>query len=495
MPSRFVLAAGWAVASLAGCTHPVSFPAEPLAEAPPGLPAGAKAYDTDGDGAADFGAIAGRDGRIDRLAFLARGAARPEIVDLDSVDARQCRHLVIILDGFGFDVVKAFYDSGHLRMFHPPSRVIAPYPTLTDPSMEDLLGLAPARAFEAEYYDRGGSAVAGGANSYLGGANMPYNDALDYRAGTMDDALTYVYPRWVFRKELASIKRLFDRRQSRQLLAYIVSSAGMGTRFGAEGQREVLGQVERLVLHVLQETRGMTKVTLLADHGHSYTPATRIPLEEYLKGRGWRLSDTLRGPGDVAYIRFGLLTYASFATQSPERLAEDLAAFDGVEIATFAAGNDVVVLGPAGAAAVIGHKHGRHSYRPRQGDPLKLKGILAGLKADADGCYDANELLRATVLHEYPAPLERLWRAHFALVENPPDVIVSLADRYFSGSKTFAGFTDVASTHGGLNRGNSTTFILSSIAPLPPLLRGREVPAAMARITGESWPAKKEALR
>jgi len=155
---------------------------------------------------------------------------------------------------------------------------------------------------------------------------------------------------------------------------------------------------------------------------------------------------------------------------------------------SFARDDAVVVLSAAGGRAVIRRRNGRFSYEATQGDPLKLAPLLAGLKADEHGAYDADALLAATVDHEYPAPLQRLWRAHFALVENPPDVIASLANRWHSGASSFGGAVDMASTHGGLNRTNSVTFILSTAGPLPPVLRSRDIPKALGALFGRPFP-------
>lgn len=474
------------VVASSGCGGGVTFPAE-------SMPSPAyRAYDTNGTGQADFFLLAGPDGRVDHILYDTTGDGKwDQVVSLDAIPFARCRHLVIILDGFGYDVVKEFYDAGGLRMFHPPSKLVAPYPTLTDPALEDAFGYMPCRGFEAKYYDRRKNKVVGGAGSYLRGDNEPYNRLLNYRADTIMDAVGYVYPWSVFGKETNDAKRLFDRAKTRELLAYFVSSAGVSTRQGAAGQQKCLRRIERMVLQVLHETRGLVKVTILSDHGHSYTPGTRIDIEGHLKTRGWRLTGSLRGERDVAFIRFGLLTYASFSTRSPEALAEDLVELEGVELASFAYKDMVIVLAPGGARAIIRGRHGRYAYTPVNGDPLDLTSVLADVQADADGYYDADALLRATVHHRWPAPLQRLCRAHFGLVENPPDVIVSLADRFYTGSKGFAGSVTVASTHGGLNRRNSVTFIMSTAGKLPGVMRSRDIPQNMRKLTGEPFPSRK----
>ncbi|MBI5723495.1 MAG: hypothetical protein HZA50_06015 [Planctomycetes bacterium] len=503
----------FALVLAAGCQKPVHFPAESMQQ--DAASAGAlRAYDTDGNGKADFYMFADSSGRINRTGFASSGqtsASQPAVVDitdLDSIPPDQCRHLFIILDGFGYDVLKKFYDDGGLRVFYPPSRVIAPYPCLTDLCIEDILGYVPCLAFESLYYDRQTGKTVGGNDYYMAGKNQPYNQLLQYRSDTIWDAIGFIYPQDVFGKELNDLKRVLDRNQTREVRGYMVSSAGISTKFGADGQRKALIQVERLVNQVVRESRGKIKITLAADHGHSYTPSTQIPLDQYLKEKGWRIADRLEKPTDVAYIRYGLETYASFCTQRAAKLAEDLIQAPGVLIASYRDGDSVVVLAkpqppasqaaasqisqptgtPAFDKAVIRCKDSRYSYHPAGGDPLQLSQVLANLKADADGFYDHKSLFEATVMHIYPDSLERLWRAHTSIAQNIPDVIVSLENNFYSGSSSFGGMVKIASTHGSIDRSNSTTFIMSTIGPLPPAMRSANVPENMSKLLGEKWP-------
>jgi len=474
----------------AGCRKPVHFPAQPLAGAA-SAPGVHRAYDTDRDGKADFFLLADASGRAGALGYDHDADGKIDaVVDLDAVKPPHCRHLVIILDGIGYPLVKKYYDAGNLRVFHPPRRVISPYPSMTDPSLEDALGYMPCEAFEAKYFDRRANRLAGGAGAYLAGKNAPYNRLLQYRAGMIWDAIGYVKPWAVFGKEVNDAKRLFDKGRTQEFLAYFVSSAGVGTKSGPEGQRRCLARIEQLVLQVLCETRGLTKVTLLADHGHSGTPARRIGLDKHLKSKGWRLTDRLSGAKDVVCPAFGLVTFASFSTNEPAALARDLVACKGVELASYVDKDAVVVLAP-GQMAMVRRKAGRFRYEPIAGDPLRLKGILAKMPAAPDGYHGAGALVRATATHAYPAPLQRLWRAHFTLVRNPPDVIASLADEFYHGTGSFAGAVNVASTHGGLNYRNSVTFIMSTAGPLPPVMQSKDIPANMRKLMGAPWPAGK----
>jgi len=469
-----------------GCRKPVYFPAVSVTDAAFAATA-FRAYDTDGDGKADFLHFVDAAGRVNRVGYAAGSTSAPEIVDLDKVDFSDCRHLVLILDGFGYDLLKAYYDIGHLRVFHPPSRVVAPYPSMTDLCLVDALGLRRCRGFKAVYFDHDANRIKGGTADYLAGKNEPYSEVLQYRAATLWDAIGYIVPWEVFGKEVNDAKRVFDRNASREVLAYFVSSAGVSTGSGATGQLRCLQRIEQLANQVLWETRGRVKVTLMSDHGHSYTPAEQIQLERHLEGKGWRLRNRLSGPKDVAFVRFGPVTYASFATKSPRELAADVADCEGVELTSYAENDTVVVLGRGGSRATVRRKNDLYAYETLSRDPLDLKEILADLGSDGEGYYDADDLLAATIGHTYPAPLQRLWRTHYGLAENTPDVIASLEDRFYSGAKGFAAVVSIASTHGGLNNTNSVTFIMSTAGPLPPVMRSADVPKHMSKLLGQKW--------
>ena len=477
--------------ALVGCSEPgVTFPVASMDSAAKAVGA-TRAYDTNHDGKADYFLFANDAGRIDRIGYDRTGEQKPtEIIRLDDLPAAQCRHLVLILDGFGYDVIKKFYDGGHLRYCNAPSRVIAPYPDLTDLCLEDAFGFIPCRAFEAQYYDYNANKIAGGSDDYLAGANMPYNHLLDYRAGSLWDALGYVYPSAVFGHEVGQSFRDFAKSQTKEFIAYYVSSAGVGTAQGAEGQIGCLAKVEQLLDEVIWRSRGLTKVTIMADHGHSYTPSARVPFEKLLADKGWRMREKLDQPRDVVQIQFGLETYASFACRERTTLAADLAKVEGVELASYAEGPAVMVLDGKGGKARVHAKGGKYRYEVIVGDPLRLKDALSQVKPDAEGFYDDRAVFDATVGADFPDPLQRLWRAHFALAQNTPDVIVSLANGYFAGSADFAKHVNVASTHGGLGRSNSTTFIMSSAGVLPPTMRSMDIPANLGKVTGQRFPLR-----
>ncbi|MFW5798605.1 MAG: hypothetical protein ACOCXX_03010, partial [Planctomycetota bacterium] len=211
------------MALVVGCDSPVHFPERNLPDAAEAVGA-YSAWDTTGDGLADFFAFTQGNGRIRRVGYDQDEDQRPDVlVDLDEMPVDDCRHIFIILDGVGYDVVKRYYDEGGLRMFHPPTKVIAPYPTLTDLCIEDLLGYIPCQGFESLYYSRKLGRKVGGVLAYIRQDNMPYSRLLDYRAEMFWDGVGYVLPKPAFGKEVNEVKQTIDKAASKETICYLVT--------------------------------------------------------------------------------------------------------------------------------------------------------------------------------------------------------------------------------------------------------------------------------
>jgi len=468
-------------AMLAGCKVPaVTFPDKPVISTP--TTAG---YDTDADGRADFFLLADRpEGRFTRIGYDRSGDGKPDhIVRLNSISPKRSRHLVLVLDGIPFDVAAEFRRAGRLRIFDPPVQMVSPYPVMTDLSLEDVFAFIPCEGTEAQYYHRTKRRVVGGTDDYLAGKNEPFAKIIDYRTDPLNDGLAYLYPTSMFDKELHDAKRVWDRRDDDETILYIVSAAALGSRQGKEGQLYALRRSEQFILQVLHETGGLVKITFLADHGQTNVPCEKADLAGHLRSKGWKLTPAVRGEKDVALVSFGLVTFAALNTRKPAELSDDLLAHEAVTLASYVEGGTVVVRTRDAKATIHSDDGKTFEYKPISGDPLKLAGV-------AKGRVDGRAILKATAAsgHEYPDALYRLWRAHFALMENPPDVIVDLADRYYSGSDSFGGSVKMLSTHGSLNRASTTTFFMTTAGKVAGPLRSEDVPEAFRRIYNRPFP-------
>jgi hypothetical protein len=156
-----------------------------------------------------------------------------------------------------------------------------------------------------------------------------------------------------------------------------------------------------------------------------------------------------------------------------------------------------VAVRSADGQAVVERRGGRYRYRATQGDPLQLLPVFGKLKAegklDADGFAADRPLFEATATHVYPDACNRLWRAFHGLIEDPPDVMADLDWGSYAGAASRAAlYGAAASTHGDLERTSSTGVFLSTIGPMPPALRHRDLTKAMQELTGRPWPEPRQ---
>ncbi|MCX5654120.1 MAG: hypothetical protein NTY65_05675 [Planctomycetota bacterium] len=499
---RLVLVLGaltTAVVIVVGCAGPLRFPEKPLMaeETAAGL---VRAYDTDGDGRADYFTVQDASGRVVRIGYDTKGEGTPtEFVALGAIPLSACRHVIIILDGIGYDTVEAARQEGGLRLFYPPSRLISTFPAMTDLALTDAFSGVTCVGYEVVYYDREKKSIVGGDADYLSLKNESWVSNLAYRAVTVMDPLAYLYPNWAFETELGDFWKVFDRRDRTDVAVYFVGTAGLGTRQGLEGQRKVLAAIDRLAEELVQKSRGLVKVTMMSDHGHTLTPCERIDFRKYFQDHGWRPVNRLQKSRDVVPVEYGIITYAAFNTDDRPDLVAILLEHPGVDLVTYPDGQRVSVE-KKGERASVERRGNQYRYVATAGDPLELAAIIAKMKADgrmdADGFADDRVWFDRTLTHKYPDPLNRLWRAFNGMVEHVPDVIASLKEQYSAGSASRAFWLPyVASTHGDLQRKSATAFIMSTVGPvLPPGAgaRHRDLPALLEKLSGRPWPPTPE---
>ena len=403
-------------------------------------------------------------------------------IDLQTVRSDPgCPHDVILLDGLPYVLVKELYDQGKFRLFYPPSKLITCFPSMTDLAYGDVFTPGELYAYEAVWYDRQQGKVCGGKGDYLAQKNAPWQRYLEYRAAMLLDAVGYLFPNYLFNKEMAGIEKAIDRKQTGTCLTYSVGTATVGTRKGREGLIKCLERVDELCQKLVYERRGRCQITLLADHGHNLAASEYFPISKALKDAAFKVTGKLKTDNDVVVVEFGLVTYSAVYTNRPERVADALIKRNPINLAIYPDSQEknwIVVRSRDGAARITKTDKG-YIYRAEKGDPLLLKGIIEKLtqagKVTAAGEIDDRALFLATVDHEYPDPLARIYRAFNGLVKFPPDLIVTLKDGWFAGASDLAGSVSVESTHGALSGIQSVPFIMSTIEPLPPAIRTTEL--------------------
>ena len=500
-----------------GCSlrQPTSFPVAPVSVEATTDGGTCTVYDTDGDAVGDYAEVASRAGRVVELRFgLGDDDADAETVSRES-SSNRCRKVFIILDSIPFHLVKEAYDSGRFRNFYPPSRVVAPFPVMTDLCLNELFGTSPATAVETEYYD--GTRLYDGWFGYADSDNSKWLSKVDVNVPFSDHGHVYMDAANWFDHELALFEAALAKGDCGETICYSVSTSALGVSLGRDGHVAGLVTLDRFCQALMHRFRGDIEITLISDHGHNLRESRRLDLRRAATALGYRVSPTLRAVGDVVVPEFGLVSCAGVYTKSPERFARDLAAVEGVELVAFRrADGDVGVVDRDGEAVlsvrgttvtndlsvphpsamldeeVLGLKGGAPNgpfafrYKVLRGDPLRLVDSLNRLgndcAIDADDFISDADLRDALSNAYYPDALYRLHRAFHGLVKYTPDVLVSLEDGWYTGSPFMAQFLSAKAIHGNLNENDSFAFVMSTAGPLPATMRMDEVLGQLHRI-------------
>lgn len=447
-------------------------------------------YDSNGDGVADYHERLGPDGRVVLLRFDLNNDGRiDEEVDrtvrrLDA-EAPADRHLLVILDSVPYELVQESYARGRFRLFYPPSRTIAPFPVMTDVALAEFFGTSPSAAIESQYY----------ADSKLRGGYMAYAEErvagewlahVDYHMGFWVHSVAYFWPFTWFDHEMGNIQRQFYKSDANPFVGYAVCTSGLGALYGRDGHQGALVRLDRFCQCVMQRLRGRVQITLMSDHGHYLARSHRIPLPEMLERMGYRVTEKLKGPQDVAFPEFGVVSCAALYTQRPADVARDVVGVDGVEHAAYLSeGGDVVVLGRKGRARISSNSSGL-KYECEYGDPLELVHVFETLRSqgsvDTHGYATDRALFDVTAGHKYPDSLHRLWRAFHGLVDSQPNVLISVQEGRHCGSPFMSNVVDVKAIHGNLRLASSSGFAITTAGALPPVMRIADLRAELVQI-------------
>ncbi len=401
------------------------------------------------------------------------------------------RHIIICVDGVGFSTIQKMRAEGRFKSFGEPSRMISPFPTLTNLSMTDILepaGASETPGYEDSYFDAGANRLRGGVFDRLRGDRFvkgTFRELFDYHPSAVKSGLGYAAPPVsTYFEALSDLVRLRQKAKKARgpvFLAYTGATDSLA-HLGGEGMlRSFLSKLDESITDIVRESEGPVTVTVFSDHGNHFRKYRRADLKGPLRRAGFKFGKGLKGEGRaVVFPQFGLIGCALLFTSEEDerRLAELASKVEGVEFASFEKGGVVHVLGPGGEAT-IERRGERFRYRAASGDPLKLGRVLRDLtesgKADAEGFVNDSDWFDATRDGELPDAVRRVYVGTGGEVGHPANVVVSFKDGYYSGSSTLDLFAFLRATHGNLGREQSFGFVSSTGGSLPPFVRAGDL--------------------
>src|SRR6266516_350936 len=400
------------------------------------------------------------------------------------------RHLIVCVDGVGFSTIEKMRAKGRFRAFAPPSRMISPFPSLTNLSLSEILEPAGARAsagYEDSYFDIEKNSMRGGlVDRFKGGSFIhgTFRELFDYHPSAIKSGLGYALPpvstyveAW---SDIVRLKQKFRSSRAPVFFAYIGSTDSLAHLGGERMLGNFLGQLDDALTNIMAESKGEVRVTIFSDHGNHFTGYRRVSLKEPIRRAGLRLESQVKDDKSVVFPQYGLVGCAMLFTteESEKRVADAVANVRGVDFAAYEHDGVVHVAGHSGGALI--EKQGdRFSYRSDDGDPLGLATALLKLaaegKMDAGGIVSATDWFAATNDARRPDAARRVFEAATNHVRNRASVVVNLEDGYYSGSAFLDVFAILQSTHGSLGREQSTGFLMSTQRGLPGYVRADDL--------------------
>ncbi|HEX8846120.1 MAG TPA: alkaline phosphatase family protein [Pyrinomonadaceae bacterium] len=405
------------------------------------------------------------------------------------------RRLLLCLDGVPYEVLKNAKGRGMFDIFGEPSRLLSPFPTMTNVALSRMLGATAPLGYESLYFDKCAQELRGGVRKYIGWRTpdktpSSYMDELDYQEPLPFEFLVYVAPETIWRADMRRFHDRFRRApQTRDFFAFLKGTDGLMHIRGPKRLTVALNSLDKILKNIHDYCGDETEIVLFSDHGMNLEENRRVNLQTHLRKNGYDVTHNLRG-GDrrgVSVPAFGLCSYVALYCVDEEAAAEvadSLVDLEGVDFSIHRDGERaVLVKGRRGAARIHrqGESEGEIAYRYEQitGDPLELAPIINKLREDGllaqDGyAMDAAWYAR-TSTHLYPDAVANLFQSlHAPRVGHTADVLVSLKDGYYYGDSLFSRLARLAATHGNAMRASSTAFLMSTHRTLPSFVRADE---------------------
>lgn len=405
------------------------------------------------------------------------------------------RRLLLCLDGVPHEVIEAAKGRGLFDAFGAPSRLLSPFPTMTNIALSCMLAATAPLGYESLYFDREARELRGGVRKYIGRrtpdkAPSSYMDRLDYQEPLPFEFLVYVAPEAVWRADMRRFReRFLSAPRDRDYFAFLKGTDGLLHIRGRNRLETALESLDHILKQIRESCGVETEIVLFSDHGMNLQENRRVHLQTHLARNGYTIASHLDRSArrSVAIPAFGLCGYAALYCadeESAPALAEAICSLEGVDFALHRESDEasVIVRGSRGTARILrsqGAACTRFRYEPLTGDPLQLAPVVSALSAEGlldENGYAADDVWYArTAGHLYPDALANLYDSlHTPRVGHTADVLLSLQDGYYYGDSFFSRLVRLAATHGNALRSSTNAFLMSTHRNFPAHVRAAE---------------------
>ena len=380
------------------------------------------------------------------------------------------RRLLLCLDGVPHKLIEAARHRGLFDAFGPPTRLLSPFPTMTNVALSAMFGATPPAGYESLYFDRKAGELRGGIRKYLGRRTpdkipSSYMDDLDYQEPLPFEFLIYVAPEKVWRADMQKFRERFRAAPAdRDYFAFLKATDGLLHSQGPARLNVALESLDKILREIRNHCGSETEIVMFSDHGMNLEENQRVDLVSTLRRRGF----------DVVIPAFGLCSYAAVYCRDNGRIPDVARAsveIPGVDLSVYRDGRDVVIESDRGQAR-IQSEGDAFKYVAATGDPLELDRLKEGLKTDKELVMTDKAWFAGTAGHRYPDAVPNIYKSLFTpRVQHTADILISLKDGYYYGWSPFGRFVRLYATHGNALQSSSNAFLMSTHREFPGFVR------------------------
>ena len=370
------------------------------------------------------------------------------------------RRLLLCLDGVPHKLIEAARHRGLFDAFGPPTRLLSPFPTMTNVALSAMFGATPPAGYESLYFDRTAGELRGGIKKYIGRRTpdkipSSYMEDLDYQEPLPFEFLIYVAPEKVWRADMQRFREKFrSAPQTRDYFAFLKATDGLLHSQGPARLNIALESLDKILKEIQSYCGAETEIVMFSDHGMNLEENRRVDLVSTLRSRGFK----------VVIPAFGLCSYAAIYCREIPEVARAAAEIEGVDFAVYKDGAAVVVDSDRGQARIESSDEGL-KYIATSGDPLALGPFGHEFKTD-------KTWFAQTADHIYPDAVPNIYKSLFTpRVQHTADILISLKDGYYYGWSPFGRFVKLLATHGNALQSSSNAFLMSTHREFPAYVR------------------------
>lgn len=388
-----------------------------------------------------------------------------------SAGVRRPRRLLLCLDGVPHKLIEAARHRGLFDSFGPPTRLLSPFPTMTNVALSAMFGATPPAGYESLYFDRAAGELRGGIRKYLGRRTpdkipSSYMDELDYQEPLPFEFLIYVAPETIWRTDMQKFRERFrNAPQTRDYFAFLKATDGLLHSQGPARLAVALESLDKILKEIQSYCGAETEIVLFSDHGMNLEENKRVPLRSALQRRNL----------EVVIPAFGLCSYIAVYCRDDQRISDVAVAsaeVTGVDFAAYKDGAAVVVESDRGRARIESQGES-FKYSVVTGDPLELSRFGEGFKTD-------KEWFEQTAGHRYPDAVPNIYKSVFTpRVQHTADILISTKDGYYYGWSPFGRFVRLLATHGNALQSSSNAFLMSTHRQFPEYVRADDAKALL----------------